>query len=60
MWAFYVVSGEEGLKEVEENGDTHLILGGVRKLGMEDSHGEGYKEWKNMYVPLCVILMEDG
>jgi hypothetical protein len=25
-------------------------------LGMEDSHGEGYKEWKNMYV----ILMEDG
>jgi hypothetical protein len=54
--ALCVVCGEEGLEEVEENGDIHLILVGLGKLGMEDSHGEGYKEWKNMYV----ILMEDG
>jgi hypothetical protein len=45
---------------VEEEEKIHLILGGVGKLGMENSHGEGNKEWKKMYVPLCVILMEDG
>jgi hypothetical protein len=51
---------EEGLEEVQEDGEIHLIHGGVGKLGMEDFHGEGYKEWKMMYINLCVILMEDG
>jgi hypothetical protein len=60
MWALCVVCGEEGLEEVEDDGDIHLILGGVGELRMEDSHGEGCKERKKMYVPLCVILMEDG
>jgi hypothetical protein len=39
-----------GLKEMEEERERNSILGGVRNLGMEDSHGEGCKEWKNMYV----------
>ncbi len=39
MWALCVVCGEEGLEEVEEDGDIHLIFGGVGKLRMEDSHG---------------------
>ncbi len=60
MWALCVVCGEKGLEEVEEDGDIHLILGGVGKLGMKDSHGETYKEWKKMYAPLCVILMKNG
>jgi len=55
-----VVCGEEGLKEVQKDGEIHSIFGRVGKLGMEDFHGEGCKEWKWMYVPLCVILMEDG
>jgi hypothetical protein len=29
-------------------------------LGIENFHGEACKEWKKMYAPLCVILMEDG
>ncbi len=45
---------------MEEEGEIHLILGGMGKLGMEDSHGKGDEEWKKMYVVLCVILMEDG
>jgi hypothetical protein len=55
-----VVCGEEGLKEVQQDREIHSIIGGVGKLGMEDFPREGYKEWKKMYVPLCVILMEDG
>jgi hypothetical protein len=55
-----VVFQEEGLKEVEEEGEIHLIFGGVGKLGLENFHGEGNKEWKKMVVPLCVILMQDG
>jgi len=55
-----VVCGEEGLKEVQDDGEIYSILGGVGKLGMEDFHGEGCKEWKRMYVPLSMILMEDG
>jgi hypothetical protein len=55
---------EEGLKEMEEEmeeeGERNSILGGVENLGMEDFHGKGCKEWKKMYVPLCMILMEDG
>jgi len=60
MWALCVVCGEEGLKEVQDDGEIHSILGRVGKLGMEDFHGEGCKEWKRMYVPLFVILMEYG
>jgi hypothetical protein len=60
MWALCVVFWEEGLEEVEEEGEIHLILGGVGKLGMEDFHGKGDEDWKKMYVVLCVILMEDG
>jgi hypothetical protein len=60
MWALCVVCGEERLEEVEKDTDIHLILGGVGKLGIENFHGEACKEWKKMYAPLCVILMEDG
>jgi hypothetical protein len=55
-----VVCREEGLKEMEEEGERNSILRGVKNLGMEDSHGEGCKKWKKMYVSLCMILMEDG
>ncbi len=59
-----MVCVEEGLKEMEEEmeeeGERNSILGGVENLGMEDFHGKGCKEWKKMYVPLCMILMEDG
>jgi hypothetical protein len=60
MSTLCVVCWEEGLEEVQEDGEIRLILGGLGKLGMEDFHGEGCREWKMMYVPLCVILMEDG
>ncbi len=39
-----MVCGEEGLKEMEEEGERNSILGGVENLGIEDFHGEGYKE----------------
>jgi hypothetical protein len=32
MWALCVVCGEEGLEEVEEDGEIHSILGGVGQL----------------------------
>ncbi len=53
-----MVCWEEGLKVIEEEGERNSILGGVENLGIEDSHGEGCKEWKKMYVPLCMILIE--
>ncbi len=48
--SFVWVCVEEGLKEMEEEGERNSIRGGVENLGMEDSHGEGCKEWKKMYV----------
>ncbi len=55
MWALCVVCGEEGLREVEKEGERDLILGGVGNLGMEDSHGKGSHEWKkNVCMDLCV------
>lgn len=50
-----MVCGEEGLREVEKEGERDLILGGVGNLGMEDSHGKGSHEWKkNVCMDLCV------
>lgn len=55
-----MVCVEEGLMEMEEEGERNSILRGVENLEMEDFHGEGCKEWKDMYVSLCMILMKDG
>jgi hypothetical protein len=48
-----VVCGEEGLEEVEEDEDIHLIFGGVGKLRMEDSHGGPVRNGKRC-MHLCV------
>jgi hypothetical protein len=55
-----VVCGEERLKEMEEEGERNSILEGVENMGIEDFHGEGCKEWKKIYISLCMILMEAG
>ncbi len=53
MWALCGMWGKGTRGSREGWGDSFNILGEWDNLGMSDSHGEGCKEWKNMYV-FCV------